>query len=682
MSCLLLMVMASVQAVTRPRQNLLKAFAPMHAEETNAITCGSYETSSDGDGTAVVMYSSDGVWQFRFQLKTTEIEDNKEYTFNDMVDYQSFIREDGTWNFYSIQEATYKQWTETNGAFHVRADVTTVNGQKWTISYDKGSTQPSDDVCILTFDNSDVSLTDYIQLDETFQFLAKNSEAEIRITISSEQIEGVYDWNDFLPLYSGIYLFGSEGETTLVSFTDIHATVTPIEGKHNAYTCDFEGVGDDGKLYKTVLTYIPEEIEADSEEDIVAGNLEVLNFIEKEHQVIFMASNDTYGVSITVHTDELCSTWGIEDIDGFWSDISLYGDDGIATAMYTIKNGSITYEKFENGNRQLTGWVLGSNKVKYNLNLFYKVPESTRQETVTVEDARIKDLSGDPSEKTVRVQGTSADGKYFVSIMLDTETPTGKFTTDDFDKDYTYVDLLTADGFVDQSYALINGDIEITEDNGVYTVSGKLKMQNGSDVPEFNITIHALPQKGLDYDMETEGFEAEMTYIQVKEYDDEYGHYMLLVAANNGTAPENMLYLQFMIDKIDDSIGIPAGEYEINDSHETSTVVACEGVINGSVLPSFACNLTPEGQALLPMWFFRSGKVTVSKNSMGRLHVEVDAKTSYDQPIKIVADEDLGTGIESVKHEATGNKTVKKVVNGQLLIEHNGVTYTATGIRK
>ena len=83
-----------------------------------------------------------------------------------MVDYQSFIREVGTWNFYSYSAVSYKQWTESNGAFHVRATATTTDGQVWNITYDKGSTQPIGDTITLDFTQQEVSLTDYIQLDE------------------------------------------------------------------------------------------------------------------------------------------------------------------------------------------------------------------------------------------------------------------------------------------------------------------------------------------------------------------------------------------------------------------------------------------------------------------------------------------------------------------------------------
>lgn len=674
------MISGSIQAVIRPDRKALASLSPMRAAESVQIKCASYEASNDGDGTAVVMYSDDEVWQVRFQFKSTALEDNKEYKLEDLIDYQSFIREDGTWNFYSYTDVSYKQWTEADGSFHVRAIVTTSNGKEWNISYDKGSTQGSAGECVLTFENKDVSLTDYIELDETFQFIGKNDNAEIRITISSDQIEGEYGWDQFIPLYSGIYLFGADGDTTLVSFTDITAIVKPIEGKHNAYTCDFSGVGNDGVVYKTLLSYIPEDIEAKEEVDIVADNLQVLDFIKKEHLVIFNGSNDKYGVSITVNTDELCGSWDITSIDGFWSDVSIYGDDGIPVEQYMIKNASIKFEKLDNGNEILSGWVLGSNKVKYNLNIYHKRPQATSQESIVSDNARIKDGTGNAEDPTVRIQGTSNDGKYFFSLALDTDVVTGTFKLDDFDKDYTYVDLLKEDGFTEKSYSLVDGEIQINVENGVYTATGKILMQNGDDTPEFTLDITALPQEGMDYDVETEGITANMSYIQTQEYNDEYGHYVLLVAATNATSPENMLYLQFMIDKVDADIVVPAGEYVINSSHTTSTVVACEGVSNGSVLPSFVCNLTPEGQALLPMWFLRTGKVTVSKNTAGGIHVEVDARNSYGQPVLVVADRDISAGIETIKTSSA--KASKRIENGEIIIERNGKKYTVSGIEK
>lgn len=680
---LLLSVFMGVLAFERTSKQMLTAYVPMKAaDETVTLVCESYEANNDGDGTCVVMYSGneeEEEWQVRLQFKNDSLEDYKEYTNDDLIDYQSYIREVGTWNFNTFQTLSYRQWSEENGAFHVRATATTSNGTVWDISYDKGSTTPSGDVRVLTFNNKDVSLTDYIELDETFQFCAKNDEAEIRITLSSDKIEGVYGWEDYLPMYSGVYLFGEDGETTLVTFTDIHADVSAIEGKAKAYTCDFQGITAEGTVYKTFLTYIPSELEYESEVDIEADNLQVLNFIEKEGLIILNGSNEKYGISLTVNTDTLYGSWDFEQVDGFWSDISVYGDDGMPVAMYQIKNCHVTLTKSANGDQLLSGWVLASNKVKYNLNIYHNVPSATIQENLVVTDARIKDQTGDPEEKSLRIQGTTIDDKYFVSIKIKTSTPTGTFSIDELNKDYTFVDMLNEEGYEEKSYSIIDGNVTVTLKDDLYTVTGTLLMQNGDEVPEFNLHITGRIQTGLDYDIENEGIKADMTYVQTREYDDEYGHYVLLVATESEVSPKHMLYLQFMIEDTDDDIMIPEGEYEINDSYAPFTVVACSGITGGQVMPSFICNLNSQGQAEIPMWFLRTGNVKVSKNANGAIRVEVDAKNSYGQPIIVVVDPST-SGVDQIQKENA--KCTKKLVNGQLIIEYNGESYSVSGVKK
>lgn len=686
---LLSLYMGIAFGAVRSGQQTFAAYAPMKAAgDVTTLTCVTYEADNSDDGTSVVMYtegydedddSNNGqtVWQVRLQFKNDQLEDNHEYTVDDLIDYQSFIREDGTWDFNTFQTLSYKQWSEDNGAFHVRASATTSNGKEWKITYDKGSTTPSGDVRVLTFSNNEVSMTDYIQMDETFQFCGKNSQAEIRITISSDQIEGTYGWSDFLPLYSGIYLFDEDGKATLITFTDIHAEVAAIEGKTKAYTCDFTGVTEEGTVYKTFLTYIPSDLEYEDEIEIEANNLEVLNFIEKEGLIIFNGSNDKYGVSLTVNTNTLYGTWDFENLDGFWSDVSVYDEDGIAVAMYQIKNGQITYAKDENGDQLLSGWVLGSDKVKYNLNIYYKLPSPTFTKDLTVTDARVKDLTGD-HEKSLRIQGTTSDKKYFLSVKINTSSPTGSFNIDNLNKDYTFVDLLNDNGYEDVSYTLLDGDVTVSLADGTYTVTGTLLMQFGEEVPQFAINMTGKLQIGLDYDIESEGIKAVLPAVQTKEYNDANGHYALLVATEDMSSPEHMLYLQFMFGDSDPDIIIPEGVYEINDSYDDFTVVACPGLSGGKVGPSFMCNLS-NGQAEIPMWFLRSGTVTVSKNDNNEIYVAVEAKNSYGQPIQITAGTDP-SGIETVRQEAPS--ATKRIVNGELIIERNGESYSVLGIKK
>jgi hypothetical protein len=74
------------------------------------------------------------------------------------------------------------------------------------------------------------------------------------------------------------------------------------------------------------------------------------------------------------------------------------------------------------------------------------------------------------------------------------------------------------------------------------------------------------------------------------------------------------------------------------------------------------------------------GTVTVEKLDGGIMHLEVDAVNSYDQPIKLSYTGPVYTGVEDIT--TPDSVGVKKVlINGQMYIIRNGVTYTATGAK-
>ena len=60
----------------------------------------------------------------------------------------------------------------------------------------------------------------------------------------------------------------------------------------------------------------------------------------------------------------------------------------------------------------------------------------------------------------------------------------------------------------------------------------------------------------------------------------------------------------------------------------------------------------------------------------------MDAKNSYGQPINVVVDQSIGTGIENVEQSTEKPKAVKRIVDGELVIEYNGNTYSVTGVKK
>ena len=110
-----------------------------------------------------------------------------------------------------------------------------------------------------------------------------------------------------------------------------------------------------------------------------------------------------------------------------------------------------------------------------------------------------------------------------------------------------------------------------------------------------------------------------------------------------------------------------AGEYEVSVMPMYGTVMAGQYTAEGPQ-PSYA--LTNDGK----LWYLVSGKVTVE----GDGSIVIDALNSNGKAIKSTLDHLQGMGIEDVN---AAKKVTKSIINGQLIIEKNGVRYNVNGQR-
>lgn len=650
----------------------------MRAQETtNSIVCASYSVEDNGGDFYIEMYDAKEEYKVCINIYADELEDNKEYTLEDMSSFSTFVRYLPTYDTYLPTAATYMQWTDEDGSFHVVANMTCYDGTVWDITYDEGSGEETGQTHELIFKPSEVDMIDYTEVDSSFQFSGKNENAELYVTIRSNVIEGEYVWEDFMELYSGIYLYDEDGNKTLVTFADATATVTVNTEYANSYTCDFRGVSTDGEVYTSVLQYIPSEIEYDETIDIVADNLNVLEF---SGIIIISANTDRYSLDLSINTTNTEGPWTIEEVDGFWSSVLEYDEEGMPSYSYNIKDAYLEYA-VEGATQRVTGWLVCDNRVKYQLDLSYTKPSYTREETIEITNGMVQDNTAESGYFVFK--GTTADKTRYVNIKIYNDIIEGEYTDDNFDEYITYIDVRDANGESIDEYSFIEGNATVTNDNGTYTLSGSIVMQSNSDpadVPLVNVTLVGKVQTGMDYDHDSEDFVATLTtvYELVPDYSSEYGHYVSLVATDDKNAPTKEIYLLFMVEEEDADIVIPEGEYIISDSYETGTVVACPGVSNGSVSPSFAGLLT-EGGIQVPLWFLREGTVVV-KNNNGNLYVTVDAKNSYGRVINVVIDEN-NSGIDRIQSENNTGKVIKYIKDNQVIIERDGVKYNTLGIQ-
>jgi hypothetical protein len=97
----------------------------------------------------------------------------------------------------------------------------------------------------------------------------------------------------------------------------------------------------------------------------------------------------------------------------------------------------------------------------------------------------------------------------------------------------------------------------------------------------------------------------------------------------------------------------------------------------GYVYPSYYGELD-EG-SLVALYMFVGGTIEVSKNELGKLHIEMNVVNSYNVPVHITYDDITTTAVENVTLDSV--QAEKTLQDGQLLINRNGETYNAVGAK-
>jgi len=111
---------------------------------------------------------------------------------------------------------------------------------------------------------------------------------------------------------------------------------------------------------------------------------------------------------------------------------------------------------------------------------------------------------------------------------------------------------------------------------------------------------------------------------------------------------------------------LAAGEYTVGEEVAAGELDMNEGAIYGS----FAGNVTPQGISV-PLWLIVDGTVTVYENGP----IAVKATNTWGAQIECL----LGQWPEAIDNTKANATVTKRVVNGQLIIEKNGVKYNVLG---
>ena len=454
------------------------------------------------------------------------------------------------------------------------------------------------------------------------------------------------------PEYNHIYV-NQEGKPSK-DYKFLTADINIIE-RNDSLLLYAYAMAEDGNVYDIYIYYAdPKPIYHRN----IAASMTVDTTGLQWGSVSFKAANEEFEVSINAWIPD-----GAEDYHGTYDYGQCYPSiyDLTDSTYIQLFSGEMTIKKGENGDI-LTAKFLGWNNTEYELYLTEGKPEKTRDEVIIMENAGLyiyEDL-----HKFI-IWGCNEDSSRVVSIAVLSDAITGVYTIDSIDLYNSYIAYdMNEQGYIKDKFSFLDASISVQYDaeTGEAVLAGTILAQSdyhASDVPEFTLLIKAQPaHPHLDFDTDNADFEAVYNDYELTEaYEQGY----VIVRGENETSVAG---IAFILEE--GATSFTAGTYTCSLKGEPMTVYtgSCDGqYVYVSYFMDNNYNL----------WFPYAGTVTVDEEGV----IVFDALNSYDRTIKVTMNPKKPEGIENVEKNATDLN--KRLENGMIIIEKNGVKYNVIG---
>lgn len=390
-----------------------------------------------------------------------------------------------------------------------------------------------------------------------------------------------------------------------------------------------------------------------------------------------IGNNDKAQCAVAVQNWELDKdmTFGKKELLTDYTFLALYQNGDTVFPQIASVTGTITRR---NDTLRMEAVMITFDSIQYNISLWYSVPQPKEVRDLGTIDAKF--INEIENHGVYQIIGTTADGAYRVSVApLTDEAIAGTYQNDgwfnsDFDSQYTFL----GDNATQTALRVLKAEVEVTTvlETGAITATGSFVCEDENkytfvlkgmyDVPHIPTDMQNTPVNAV--------FTAETHAVEI---GDQYFESDGVVSVNvMGYETSDFLVLEFFVDALDPTAILPEGTYEINDTHAAGTAPA--GTYDGRYITPCFFGQVIEGGYIAPEWryFLTSGTITVEKVGDTDLHIVVNARNSYDVPVKIDI-RTLATALDNVSGEAV--KPTKTLRNGQLVIERNGTEYNALG---
>ena len=625
------------------------------------------------------LYTEDWSKSFYFSILVEEgkhdIENGRTYTLADMEESESNSWEDDEWESHPYASATFTKTVGAGYDVHILATVTDSLGNSFVVIYDEKPITISGDTVDVAFTDS-IPNIEYIS-DGTWLFRAGGESFGYSVQLSyysTNQLScaGAYKGEDIDQNTSVIAEFyKDEAEETQVNFATVKDGDFVVLDTDTAFHLNGTLLGvlnDTAKVYRLNIT--SSKPQAKQQVTITADNLSVDDYwFDYTEEVKFLAYDETNEVEVVLYPEGLAEKMaGTYTIGLGGTRVTVRTADPMDDVETNAFSGSLELQ-YENGSILITGSVLCFDNTLYTLNLSYTKPAKSREQVLTFENVDLAVFD----DNSWQVIGYNAEHTQYISLAAvpaDFGETSGTYTEKELVADYCYVVTDITAGNLYKYFTVLEANLTMNYNAADSTalVTGTLLCLNSedkTDVPEFTIAINATIPNPYEFDEAKADFNQQFATFTV---DPEYADAgWLYVDAMDGN--DKMLGLQFYVAEGDTLLG--EGTYPINDSHEPGTVAASPGMTpNGQLRYSYAAIVDVAQRLINNAWFLVSGNVTITKEGV----ITVDALNTKGKKVYCV----LGA-TQAISNVNTNAAATKRIVNGKLVIEKNGVRYDVLG---
>ena len=633
--------------------------APQQKAETIDLTIETKPYVSGNDNQVYISMTSEENYGITIYINgITEMVNGQTYTYADMDSWSS-VGNYNTYQYSSLSDAAITWSTDVEGYERFEGFVSDTLGNTYNFLYQEVPFAPTGDTIQVRYSrvgSFEFSTWNGYWSVNGYDNYGSGNPYSVYFALSTGSdsiIAGHWTEADFAePEYNHIYV-NQEGKPSK-DYKFLTATIDIIERNDSTLLYAY-AMAEDGNVYDIFIYYSdPKPI---YHKNITAG-MTVDTTGLQWGSVSFKGANAEFEVSISAWIPDSVKDYHMTYDYGKCYP-SIY--DLTDSTYIQLFSGEITITKGENGDI-LTGTLLGWNDTEYELYLTEGQPEKTRDEVLIMENAGLY-IYENPNKFII--WGCNEDSSRVVSIAVLSDAITGTYTIDSLDLYNSYIAYdMNQMGYIKDKFSFLDANISVQYDaeTGEAVLAGTILAQSdyhASDVPEFTLLIKAQPaHPHLDYDTDNADFEA--VYNDYELDLDNIAKGYAIVTAKNETS---QAAIAFIIGE--GATSFPAGTYTCSLKGEEMTVYtgSCDGQY---VYVSYFMDSNYN------IWFPFAGTATVDEEGV----IVFDALNSYDRTIKVTLNPKT-EGVENVAEKATSIE--KRIENGMLIIEKNGVQYNVIG---